>query len=467
MVRRSKNIGAPASEVASDFAPTPALTLETTNGSSKGIPKDNASPNTNYCQYLGSLVTALDRVARIPKLIVESAKILVIGKTKSNMSVNGTKYGANGMTTKKAIVMAAFAVAGFARFVYVYKHLFVYTLYSIFGLDTLDDYLNRLIHPSYVNEDGPVIHHVPLAAGISDGNWASHPQKWRLPADQCPCAVVNEQVLADETKQSVGTMNQSHPYNCVLSNPTKGYYEELASYQAGKYDEILKREDFPVYESPSNILAGKTSDKYINFNSNVSIDSNALTWPGFDYAKYEFNDKKGYTTTFISNFKSNGTRIYTGAHGVYLNSLSLQCLGTKRWILFPEREYRRLNLKWTGKAYIPMILSDTDLYRSVRSVWITKMEPCDLMHFPPGWGHIVWTDDGPNIMTAPRELIPRRIGALAVHLWYSIFKLKSDSVFNFNRNTAHLLRKLFPAKKYKPDPESHIPARINAAVMEL
>ena len=83
MVRRSKNIGAPASEVASDFAPTPALTLETTNGSSKGIPKDNASPNTNYCQYLGSLVTALDRVARIPKLIVESAKILVIGKRRA------------------------------------------------------------------------------------------------------------------------------------------------------------------------------------------------------------------------------------------------------------------------------------------------------------------------------------------------------------------------------------------------
>ena len=43
--------------------------MSTTNGSFKGISKD-ASPTTNYCQYLGSLVTALDRVARIPKLIL-------------------------------------------------------------------------------------------------------------------------------------------------------------------------------------------------------------------------------------------------------------------------------------------------------------------------------------------------------------------------------------------------------------
>ena len=151
MVLRSKTNGAaPASRVASEFAPTPASKLNTNNDSSKGIPKGVGSPNTSYCQYLGSLATALDRVAQIPKLIVESAKLLVIGKMKGNVSVNGTKYGANGMT-KKAIVMAAFAVAGFARFVFVYKHLFVYVLYSMFRIDTLDDYLNRLIHPSYVN----------------------------------------------------------------------------------------------------------------------------------------------------------------------------------------------------------------------------------------------------------------------------------------------------------------------------
>ena len=72
MVRHSKEIGAaPASRVASEFAPISAPTLST-NGSSKGRPK-GASQNPNYCQYLGSLVIALDRAAQIPKQILGGA----------------------------------------------------------------------------------------------------------------------------------------------------------------------------------------------------------------------------------------------------------------------------------------------------------------------------------------------------------------------------------------------------------
>jgi len=468
MVRRSKEIGAaPASRVASELAPTPAPTLSTTNGSSTGTSKGAASPNNNYCQYLGSLVTALDRVARIPKLIVESAKLLVMGKTKGNE----TNYGAR--ITKKAIVIAAFAVAGFARFVFVYKHLFVYALYSTFEIETLDDYLNRLIHPSYVNEDGPVIHHVPLAAGVPDGKWSSHPQKWRLPSSECPCSVVNEQVSADETEQSVGLMNQSYPYNWAALNTQELTHEALALYQAGRIDELLSGDlgDFQgARGSPAEILA-KPTNKYINFNVNLSIDESALVWPGFDPRKAgpdKQRSQEGFTTSFVSNFKSNGTRIYTGIHGVYFNSLSLQCLGAKRWIIFPEREYRRLNLQWSGKSYIPRILSDTDLYRSVENVWITKMEPCELMHFPPGWGHIVWTDDGPNVMTAPRELIPNGLKALKVHLWFGILQIfKGRDFGNFNADKKYGRLALRTAKFYAPDPESPIPARVNAAVMGL
>ena len=395
MVRRSKETGAaPALEAASEFAPTPAPTLSTTSGSSKGIPRGAASPNTNYCQYLGSLVTKLDSVARIPKLIVESAKVLVSGKKVGEWYANGAD-GSMSSETKKAIVMAALAIAGFARFVFVYKHLFVYALYNTFGLETLDDYLNRLIHPSYVNEDGPVIHHVPLAAGVPDGNWASHPQKWRLPAHECPCSVVNEQAFVDETKQCVGLINQSYPYNYAgLLYTSEGMLEGLKLYQAGQLDELdeLTNGENENRASPAEILA-KTTNKYINFNVNVSIDESALVWPGFDPKRFS-KDTKGYertqdaaTTTFVSNFKANGTRIYTGIHGVYCNSLSMQCLGAKRWILFPEREYRRLNLQFQTKSYAPMILSDTDLYRSMTNVWITKVEPCELLYFPPGWGH--------------------------------------------------------------------------------
>ncbi len=66
----SKKMGA-ASRVASEFvAPTPS----SVNNSSETTLKGTALPDTTYCQYLGSLATKLDRVARIPKLLIDSAK---------------------------------------------------------------------------------------------------------------------------------------------------------------------------------------------------------------------------------------------------------------------------------------------------------------------------------------------------------------------------------------------------------
>ncbi len=87
MVRRSKEIGAaPASRVASELAPTPDPTRGSANGSPKGIPRGSASPNTNYCQYLGSLVTKLDHVARVPIFIVESAASCVLSSSKTEQT---------------------------------------------------------------------------------------------------------------------------------------------------------------------------------------------------------------------------------------------------------------------------------------------------------------------------------------------------------------------------------------------
>ena len=73
MAPRNKT-GARASRIGSEFA-TPASAPCFAPHSSTDTAKRTASPdNTTYCQYLGCLVTKLDRVARVPKLIVESAK---------------------------------------------------------------------------------------------------------------------------------------------------------------------------------------------------------------------------------------------------------------------------------------------------------------------------------------------------------------------------------------------------------
>ena len=69
MVSHPKEMGA-ATRVASQFA-----SLNPANTSSKGVPTVGAaSPGTTYSQYLGNLVTTLDRVARMPKMMMECVR---------------------------------------------------------------------------------------------------------------------------------------------------------------------------------------------------------------------------------------------------------------------------------------------------------------------------------------------------------------------------------------------------------
>ena len=70
MAPRSATMGA-ASRSTAEFAPLRAPTPGSANSFSKGTPQVATPPQTTFCQYLGSLVTKLDRAARIPKLIVE------------------------------------------------------------------------------------------------------------------------------------------------------------------------------------------------------------------------------------------------------------------------------------------------------------------------------------------------------------------------------------------------------------
>jgi len=84
-------------------------------------------------------------------------------------------------------------------------------------------------------------------------------------------------------------------------------------------------------------------------------------------------------------------------------------------------------------------------------------------------GDIVWTDDGPNIMTAPREHIPRGQGGLTIHLWFKLLcSFFDENVLEYSTNKGNSMASwLRTAKFYTPDPESPIPARVNAAVMGL
>ena len=71
-------------------------------------------------------------------------------------------------------------------------------------------------------------------------------------------------------------------------------------------------------------------------------------------------------------------------------------------------------------------------------------------------------------MTAPREAIPTGLKALQVHVWFTILQVlmsRDFSNFNTDKKTHELVLRI--NKFYAPDPESPIPARVNAAVMGL
>ena len=91
MAPRSTKMGA-ASRVASEIvAPTPS----SVNDSTKTTLKGTASPETTYCQYLGSLVAKLNRAARIPKLmatpkvIIPKTSVIVYKCTKFMLLIIG------------------------------------------------------------------------------------------------------------------------------------------------------------------------------------------------------------------------------------------------------------------------------------------------------------------------------------------------------------------------------------------
>lgn len=84
MAPRSTKMGA-ASRVASESV---APGSHSVNSLSETTLKGATMPEPTYCQYLGSIVTKLDRVARIPKLIVESAANCVLSSSTSERTAH-------------------------------------------------------------------------------------------------------------------------------------------------------------------------------------------------------------------------------------------------------------------------------------------------------------------------------------------------------------------------------------------
>ena len=134
MASRDKKVGARASRIDSEFVtPAPAPFA---HRSSKVTSKSTTSPDTTYCHYLGCLVTKLDRVARVPKLIIDSTKSMSDGMLKAG---------------PRKIVLKIRAIASFMSIV---PHLlwmsFLFALVMYFGVPWISLLYFVLVHQSIV-----------------------------------------------------------------------------------------------------------------------------------------------------------------------------------------------------------------------------------------------------------------------------------------------------------------------------
>ena len=150
MAPRNKTGAARASRVGYEFAQTPASAQCVPPRSSKGTSKGTASPDTTYCQYLGSLVTKLDRVTRVPKLIVDYAKSMsdVILKPGPRQHVVAIRALAGFVSIIPHILWIAFLFAGVMYFGLPWKSLLYFVLFHqlIVFLDMLSFPLRRSKH---------------------------------------------------------------------------------------------------------------------------------------------------------------------------------------------------------------------------------------------------------------------------------------------------------------------------------
>ena len=129
--------------------------------------EDATSPETTYCIYLGSLVTAIDRVARIPKLIVESAANCVLSSSTSELT---THLKSKSIRSIKAILVLIGLLA-FSVYILPPHRSALALLYSFFpGMTSQLRQLISSATPRYILAQAPadiLLPHLNAAPSIS------------------------------------------------------------------------------------------------------------------------------------------------------------------------------------------------------------------------------------------------------------------------------------------------------------
>jgi hypothetical protein len=131
-----------------------------------------------------------------------------------------------------------------------------------------------------------------------------------------------------------------------------------------------------------------------------------------------------FATSFISNLPE--PAITTGTHAAMIISLVFQLTGQKIWILHNREESSAeyyFDVSW--RTY-PLCLGDW--LKALRRPWVAVTNPGDLLYFPLAYEHLVFTDQGVNLMTNIRKIFkPSREYARERFSFKNLMKIAAHS----------------------------------------
>ena len=116
---------------------------------------------------------------------------------------------------------------------------------------------------------------------------------------------------------------------------------------------------------------------------------------------------------FASNFKEE--IMSAGMHCAPIDSLTFQLIGTKTWYFASPENLAEIKNIPMPTAF-PLPLTDDELLEKLKTIYIVKQEPGDVVYFGPHWCHAVSTSKGPNVMFNLRYNNPDLIKAGPISL---------------------------------------------------
>lgn len=198
--------------------------------------------------------------------------------------------------------------------------------------------------------------------------------------------------------EDAGEINSEAIVDAILSDDT--IYKTVCR-EEGDYHYVIGHTEknqtlAEVVNSPSGCGAG-----FIYGGKHTTLLHNAL--PVLD-EKFETDDIKNllkekgspllFGTSFISNFKNN--RISTGSHSAMVVSMALQLVGKKKWIMHSFNESK--NKYWYGTIWVLFPNCVADFLKNLEKPYYVETEPGDVLYFPIAYQHLVYTEEGTNLM---------------------------------------------------------------------